>query len=338
MTAYYNEIDPYAAQWLRNLIAAGHIAPGEVDTRSILDVSPDDLADFTQCHFFAGVGVWSFALRRGGGPTTDPYGQALALASLSAWQAWVTGWTTSGTYGRTGSTLSRSDALRSSLVNRLKQRCDMLGSTLFNLTWKESVTPSGRSFSLLRASARRTPAIDFSSWPTPTTRDWKAGADTATNRAARKAGGMLMQEAAHLAAWQTPLASDHQVTKGRSQEFLKGRTSLSPVECLSAWNTPAASDGMGGKRPHPDTTMSGQHPSGRKVNMGLASQAHIGFINTTPARLTATGEMLTGCDAGMNSGGQLNPAHSRWLMGLPAEWDDCAPTATPSARRLRRNS
>lgn len=66
MTAYYNEIDPYAAQWLRNLIAAGHIAPGEVDTRSILDVSPDDLADFTQCHFFAGVGVWSFALRRGG--------------------------------------------------------------------------------------------------------------------------------------------------------------------------------------------------------------------------------------------------------------------------------
>ena len=64
--AYYNEIDPYAAQWLRNLIAAGHIAPGEVDERSILDVSPDDLAGFTQCHFFAGIGVWSYALRRGG--------------------------------------------------------------------------------------------------------------------------------------------------------------------------------------------------------------------------------------------------------------------------------
>jgi len=66
MTAYYNEIDPYAAQWLRNLIAAGHIAPGEVDTRSILDVSPSDLTGFTQCHFFAGIGVWSHALRRGG--------------------------------------------------------------------------------------------------------------------------------------------------------------------------------------------------------------------------------------------------------------------------------
>lgn len=68
MTAYYNEIDPYAAQWLRNLIAAGHIAPGEVDERSILDVRPDDLAGFTQCHFFAGIGGWSFAARLAGWP------------------------------------------------------------------------------------------------------------------------------------------------------------------------------------------------------------------------------------------------------------------------------
>ena len=66
MSAYYNEIDPYAAQWLRNLIAAGHIARGEVDERSILEVRPDDLKCFTQCHFFAGIGVWSHALRRAG--------------------------------------------------------------------------------------------------------------------------------------------------------------------------------------------------------------------------------------------------------------------------------
>lgn len=64
--AYYNEIEPYAAAWLRNLIAAGHIAPGEVDERSIEDVAPDDLAGFGQCHFFAGIGVWSHALRRAG--------------------------------------------------------------------------------------------------------------------------------------------------------------------------------------------------------------------------------------------------------------------------------
>lgn len=66
--AYYNEHDSYAAQWLRNLIAAGHIAPGDVDERDILDVRPGDLAGYTQCHFFAGVGVWSYALRRAGWP------------------------------------------------------------------------------------------------------------------------------------------------------------------------------------------------------------------------------------------------------------------------------
>ncbi|EMH8424368.1 DNA cytosine methyltransferase [Klebsiella pneumoniae] len=71
-SAYYNEIDPFAAQWLRNLIAAGHIAPGEVDERSIEDVIPDDLKGFTQCHFFAGIGVWSHSLRLSGWPDDRP--------------------------------------------------------------------------------------------------------------------------------------------------------------------------------------------------------------------------------------------------------------------------
>ena len=72
MPAYYNEIDPYAAAWLRNLIDAEHIAPGDVDTRSIEDVTPDDIRGYTQCHFFAGIGVWSYALRRAGWPDSKP--------------------------------------------------------------------------------------------------------------------------------------------------------------------------------------------------------------------------------------------------------------------------
>ena len=72
MAAYYNEIDPFAAAWLRELIKAGHIAPGEVDTRSIADVMPSDLAGFTQCHFFSGIGVWSYALRQAGWPDERP--------------------------------------------------------------------------------------------------------------------------------------------------------------------------------------------------------------------------------------------------------------------------
>jgi DNA (cytosine-5)-methyltransferase 1 len=66
MTAYYNEYDPKAAAWLRELIKQGHIANGVVDERSIEDVTPNDLKEFTQCHFFAGIGVWSYALRRAG--------------------------------------------------------------------------------------------------------------------------------------------------------------------------------------------------------------------------------------------------------------------------------
>ncbi|EDF5568761.1 DNA cytosine methyltransferase [Salmonella enterica] len=71
-TAYYNEIDPFAAAWLQNLINAGCIAPGVVNTRSIEEVTANDLKGFTQCHFFAGIGVWSYALRCAGWPDSRP--------------------------------------------------------------------------------------------------------------------------------------------------------------------------------------------------------------------------------------------------------------------------
>lgn len=66
VSAFYNEIDAYPAQWMRNLIDAGHIAPGVVDERSIVDLQAEDLAGYDQCHFFAGIGVWSHALRLAG--------------------------------------------------------------------------------------------------------------------------------------------------------------------------------------------------------------------------------------------------------------------------------
>ena len=72
MAAYYNEIDPFAAQWLRELVKAGHIAPGDVDERSIEDVEPSELSGYTQCHFFAGIGVWSYALRNAGVSDREP--------------------------------------------------------------------------------------------------------------------------------------------------------------------------------------------------------------------------------------------------------------------------
>lgn len=88
MTAYYNEFDPKAAAWLRELMKAGLIADGVVDERSILEVEADDLREFTQCHFFAGIGGWSYALRLAGVPddmevwTGSPPCQPFSTAGL----------------------------------------------------------------------------------------------------------------------------------------------------------------------------------------------------------------------------------------------------------------
>ncbi len=72
MSTYFNEFDPNAAQWLRNLIAAGHLPAGDVDERSITDVRADDLRGYTQWHFFAGIGGWGHALRLAGWPDDRP--------------------------------------------------------------------------------------------------------------------------------------------------------------------------------------------------------------------------------------------------------------------------
>jgi len=72
VSAYYNEFDPVAAAWLREMIKLGEIAPGDVDERSITDVHPDDLRGYRQCHFFAGIGGWSYAARLAGWPDDRP--------------------------------------------------------------------------------------------------------------------------------------------------------------------------------------------------------------------------------------------------------------------------
>ena len=69
---YYNENDPKAAAWLLELIRSGLIPDGKVDERSIADVQPGDLEGFTQCHFFAGIGGWSYALQLAGWPSDRP--------------------------------------------------------------------------------------------------------------------------------------------------------------------------------------------------------------------------------------------------------------------------
>ena len=67
MTAFYNDNAPFVAQWLRNLVSAGHLPSGVVDERVIENIRPEDLDGFDECHFFAGIGGWPLAVRQAGG-------------------------------------------------------------------------------------------------------------------------------------------------------------------------------------------------------------------------------------------------------------------------------
>ena len=223
-------------------------------------------------------------------------------------------------------------------ANDLRDFAQMAGwVTTTTRNWKDSgadIRPRADGSARLDQLPRQ---ANLAGWPTPRSTDGDKGSRTTEGceaEIARK-GRLddLPSTATYFAGWPTPMAG----TPAQNGNNAAGNndSSRKTVE-LAAWNTPAASDGNGGNRPHSDTTMTGKHPSGRKVNMGLASQVHIGFQGVGPARLTATGDLLTGSNAAMESGGQLNPAHSRWLMGLPPEWDACAPTATRSSRKSPR--
>jgi len=164
MSAYYNEFDPKAAAWLRELIKAGLIADGEVDERSIVDVRAVDLRGFRQCHFFAGIGGWSYALR------------------LAGWSDDRAAWTGScpcqlHAARRAGATSLRISGLRfdglfppvglvSYLASRLPRRG--LGSMASAMTWKEWATPSGRLFCRLAVSGSIMLASGFTLRARPT--------------------------------------------------------------------------------------------------------------------------------------------------------------------------
>lgn len=274
------------------------------------------------------------------GPMTGPSGPALARVNLSARQAKGLGLLMSGTSGRPGTTSSASAALQSSLESRLQALTPGHGSTLYKMTWKQWATPSGRCRFRLRASVLRTSETGCTGWPTPAARDWKGATLERWGTNARP-----LNEVAVLAGWATPAAHEFagnpEASIARKQALGIGNTCtiLSQQAVLAGWPTAAASDGSGGKGFRTGVSMTGRMPDGSKVTMDLSASVKLAFHDLQqPARLTASGEMLTGSSAGMESSGQLNPAHSRWLMGLPAAWDACAPTATPSSRRKPQRS
>lgn len=204
----------------------------------------------------------------------------------------------------------------------------------------------------------------LATWATPTTRDHKdsGNLETSMHRQDGKLRDDTVLRQAWMAGWTTPIVQDSKQS-GLAPSGTGHSLKLSFEVQKSGWPTAQASDGSKGSRtmdgceaeiarkgrlddlPSTVTWAAGWPTPHSNMMTGAGSQQEDWGVNIQtaaqlcgPTRLTATGEMLTGSSAGMESGGQLNPAHPRWLMGLPPEWDACAVTAMQSLPKQRKRS
>jgi len=278
-------------------------------------------------------------------------------------------------YGLHGSGSLASAALTQSLASRLRPKTALLGSTLFRLIWKERVTPSGRRICALRASGRRTFGSDCISWPspmagTPTQNGYnEAGSTDYERKVDMIMGTRETVNGRKLAAWPSPKRLDGNMgfstieLAEKELERPNSGSNLPTTVQLGAWPTPHKADGDRGS----ETMMRGNltlKGGAKLASWVMPRSVEAGHSTGNPGRAEdkksrledqvflaspesrvgspeapmVSGPMPNGSGAATASGGQLNPAHSRWLMGLPTAWDDCAAMVTRSARPSRKPS
>ena len=179
-------------------------------------------------------------------------------------------------------------------------------------------------------------------WPTPDCMNARDGSNlrqmTIDAAARGSSKGLSPHHAAPLAGWPSPTTPSGGQTypegttaEGRTPDGRKVQVTLALAADHAGWTTPQAHDTTGRSKTQKDI-------HGTKHGCACLARDADKIDLTQPARLTVHGEMLTGSFAGMESGGQLNPAHSRWLMGLPPVWDDLGATVTLARRRSPKAS
>lgn len=231
------------------------------------------------------------------GKITERYGREVAPASLSPRLAKALGLTTSGTYGPPSTGLSSSVDLSSSLASKLRARTDLIGSILYRLTWKDRVTPAGRSIPALRGSPLRisgkgstgsgskaSPTPPEAERVTPSARDWK---DTGEIRPRADGTERLDQlpRQAFLCGWPTPCQQD-----GPNGGPGQGSDRLPGCAPLAGWPSPTVGNASGGQSPPEGTTAQGQTPDGRKVTVALPYVVGLSGWPTPAAKIKAGGE------------------------------------------------